>query len=281
MPAPVRVERPTATEIPLVLDSPHSGTDYPADFRFSCDFPTLRTAEDTFVEDLFGVAPALGATLVHARFPRSYIDVNRALDDIDPAMIDGTWPAPLKPGQKSALGLGLIRRLCVPGMPMYDRRLTVAEVQQRIDSYYRPYHAALSDVLDALHRRFGGVWHIDCHSMKSVGNEMAADRGSVRPDFCVSDFRGATAEPAFTRFAAERLTAMGYDARINDPYLGVQIVRTYGRPAERRHSIQIEVNRALYMDEATLRPTAGYATLKRDLTRLLESVRDWIAGRVK
>jgi N-formylglutamate amidohydrolase len=276
---PVLIERPRGAAIPLVLDSPHSGTWYPDDFDYVCDGELLKTAEDTHVEDLFGAGPDLGAVMVHARFPRSYIDVNRAADDIDPGMLDGSWPMPLNPGPKSGFGLGLIRNLCVPRMPVYDRKLSVAEVQGRIDGYYRPYHAALSAELDALHARFGQVWHVDCHSMQAVATDMAPDSGKTRPDFCVSDYRGTSADPAFTRFAADQLSGMGYEARINDPYFGVEIVRRYGRPAERRHSIQIEVKRSLYMDEKTRGRNAGYATVRRDLTRLLEAIKGWIAER--
>ena len=268
---------PLGNPIALVVDSPHSGTFYPEDFGFVCDGEMLRMAEDTHVQDLFAMAPMLGGTLVHARFPRSYIDVNRAETDIDPALLDGRWPGPLMPTEKSRFGMGLIRRLCAPGMPMYDRRLSVAEVQHRIDHYYRPYHAALEAALDSVVRRFGHVWHIDCHSMKSRGNELGPDPGSERPDMCVSDYRGATADTSFTRFVASKLDELGYRTRINDPYLGAEIVRRYGTPGSGRHSIQIEIKRSLYMDEVTRKPNDGYIRLKNDLTLLLMAVKEWIA----
>lgn len=274
---PVLIERPTVEPIALVLDSPHSGTVYPADFGYVCDFEILASSEDTHVHDLFGAGPALGATLVHATFPRCYIDVNRAEDDIDPALLDGPWRGPLSPSAKSAFGMGLMANLAQPGMPIYDRKLSVAEAANRIDAYHRPYHAALGAVLDETHAHFGRVFHVDCHSMTRVGTEMGPDAGIVRPEFCVSDQLGKTADPAFTRQVAEWLSGMGYDARVNDPYLGVEIVKRYGRPAERRHSIQVEIRRDLYMDEDTRRPNAGYARIKADLTALLERIRDGIA----
>ncbi len=275
----VITEAPTGTAIPLVLDSPHSGTDYPADFGTVADPETLRTCEDTHVHDLVRGGLGLGAVLVHAQFPRSYIDANRAVDDIDPELLDEPWPGPLAPGQKSRLGLGLIRRLCAPGMPMYDRKLSVAEVQGRIDRCYQPYHAAVADALDRTHQRFGRVFHIDCHSMKSLGNEMGTDPGAARPDFCISDQHGRTSDPAFPKLVADHLTALGYEARINDPYQGAELVRRYGRPAENRHSIQIEIKRSLYMDERSRVPNDGYGRVKADLTATLAAVRTWILSR--
>lgn len=267
------VSAPSAPEIPLVLDSPHSGTDYPADFGYACDFASLRIAEDTDVEKLFGHAPAVGGWLLAARFPRAYIDCNRDPTDIDPEMLDGVWPGRLAPGEKTRLGLSLIRKKATAGAPIYARKLTAAEVWGRIERCYLPYHGELQRLIDRVYARFGIVWHIDCHSMASRGNsETTADGPVARPDFVVSDRDGTTCEPGFTRAVADFLRGRGYDARINDPYKGAELVRRHGRPAEGRHSLQIEINRALYMDEATRAPNANYPKLKADLDALLESV---------
>lgn len=260
---------PVAPEIPLVFDSPHSGAIYPEDFRFDCPLPVLRGAEDAYVDELFGAAPATGAMLIGALFPRSYIDVNRSLADLDESLIDGRWPGPLAPGVKTRLGMGLIRRLAKPGLPVYARKLPVAEIEQRVADYYRPYHAALDAACDRLYARFGGLWHVNCHSMPSLSSANSRQGAGVpRPDFVLGDRDGTTCDGAFTRFAAATLAAMGYDVRINDPYKGVELVRKHGRPAERRHSLQIEVNRRLYMDEATLEKTSGFAKLQADIARL-------------
>ncbi|HEY0522567.1 MAG TPA: N-formylglutamate amidohydrolase [Stellaceae bacterium] len=261
-----------AAEVPLVFDSPHSGTIYPEDFRFACPFEVLRTAEDTYVEELYGAAPAHGATLLAALFPRSYLDVNRDVADIDPDLLDGPWPGPLSPGEKTRLGLGLVRRLAKPGMPVYDRKLSVAEVQARIARCYEPYHAALQAACDRLHRKFGAVWHVDCHSMPSEGNAMSTDPGACRADFVLGDRDGTTCDPALTDFVGRVLRGRGYSLKVNDPYKGVELVRRHGRPAEGRHSLQIEVNRALYMDEKTLVKTAGLDRLKADITHLIEAL---------
>ncbi len=264
--------------IPLVVDSPHSGEWYPDDFGHACTQAQLETGCDRLVHDLFMGTIVMGGTLLHAHFPRAYIDTNRAIDDIDPELLAGPWPTPLKPGQKSELGLGLIRRLALPGVPVYDRKLSVAEVQHRIDTYYRPYHAALKAELDQCHQEAGVVLHINAHSMKAVGNEMGTDAGQRRPDFCISDYHGTTSATSLTEFVAERLRSLGYDARINDPYFGAEIVRRYGRPAEGRHSIQIEVNRSLYMNEETRLPIHRYTEIKQHLTYLLMGIRDMLTG---
>ena len=271
---------PQAAPLPLVLDSPHSGEHYPDDFDHARPRAVVRQAEDTHVARLYGVAPKLGATLIEAMFPRAYIDANRSLDDIDPAMLADAWPTPLSVSRKTEQGIGLLWRKARDGTPMYDRKLTAAEVQLRIDRWYRPYHAALAAELAALHRAFGAVWHIDCHSMPAIGDAYSDDAGRPRKDFVLGDRDGTTCAPEFTALVAETLTALGYSVAVNDPYKGVEIVRRYGRPHERRHSLQIELNRRLYMNETTLEPTVGYKKLEADLERLLAAVSEYVQTRV-
>ena len=261
---------PRDGEVPLVFDSPHSGTDYPEDFDHTCARHVLRTAEDTYVHELYAAAPAQGATLIGALFPRSYIDANRHIADMDQALLAETWPHPLNPGVKTKLGMGLIRRLAVPKLPVYSRKLGVAEVQARIDKYYHPYHAELASAADRLHARFGGVWHVNCHSMKSVSNGMAAEGPGVpRADFVLGDRDGTTCAPELTQFVRQFLEMRGYGVRVNDPYKGVELVRRHGRPHENRHSLQIEVNRKLYMDEESFERNANFPKLKSDLDALV------------
>jgi N-formylglutamate amidohydrolase len=233
----------------------------------------LRTAEDTYVHELYAAAPNHGATLIGALFPRSYVDANRHVADIDQALLAEPWPHPLNPGVKTKLGMGLIRRLAVPKLPVYSRKLGVAEVQARIDRYYHAYHAELQAAADRLHARFGGVWHVNCHSMKSVSNGMAAEGpGVARADFVLGDRDGTTCAPELTKFVQRFLTKRGYDARINDPYKGVELVRRHGRPDENRHSLQIEVNRKLYMDEGRFERNGNFAKLKADLDALVAAL---------
>lgn len=261
---------PVVPEIPLIFDSPHSGTEYPEDFRYACPLDILRTAEDTHIEDLYGAAPEHGATLLGALFPRSYLDVNRHVGDIDEALLDAKWPGAMNPGEKTRLGMGLVRRLAKPNLPVYARLLPVAEMERRIARCYEPYHAMLQGICDRLHGKFGVVWLVNCHSMPARGSAMSSDGpDAVRADFVLGDRDGTTCAPELTDFVARLLRGRGYSVKINDPYKGVEIVRRHGLPAQDRHALQIEVNRALYMDEKTLVPNGHYATLKADLTYLI------------
>jgi N-formylglutamate deformylase len=276
--SPFTLHRPPGAVQPLVLDSPHSGEFYPDDFDHAPPREIVRMAEDTHVARLYGSAPALGATLLEANFPRAYIDANRSLADIDPELLADTWNEPLAPGRKTAQGIGLVWRLARDGSPMYRRKLAAAEIRDRIERWYRPYHAALDAELALRRREFGAVWHVDCHSMPAVGDALADDPGRERADFVLGDRDGTTCAPAFTAFVAATLTDLGYRVAINDPYKGVEIVRRHGRPAENRHSLQIEVKRTLYMDEASLLPNAGYARLEADLARLVAALLRHIRG---
>jgi N-formylglutamate deformylase len=265
--------------IPLVLDSPHSGTAYPADFDHLPPRDVVRQAEDTHVEALYAAAPSLGATLIEALFPRAYIDPNRHHADIDPALLADAWTGPMMPSRKTELGIGLVWRLAHGGVPMYARKLSSAEVRRRITHCYEPYHACLSAALDERHAAFGAVWHVNCHSMPAVGDVMSEDPGRARADFVLGDRDGSTCAPEFTAFVAETLTALGYAVAINDPYKGVELVRMHGRPGERRHSLQVEINRRLYMDESTLERHSGFAGLQSNLQRLLEALRQFVRDR--
>jgi N-formylglutamate amidohydrolase len=271
----------SAASVALVLDSPHSGSSYPPDFAPAIDIGVLRTAEDTWVDDLWSGALALGVPLIGASFPRSYIDPNRAADEIDALLIDGSWDGPINASGKVKLGKGLIWRMLDDGTPLYARKLSVAEVRHRIEACWKPYHQAVGEVLDAAYARFGKVWHINCHSMPSVAGLYATDKpGLIHPDFVLGDRDGTTSAPEFREFVAAYLRQRGYGVAINDPYKGVELVRAFGDPAQGRHSLQIEVNRKLYMDETTLRPSSGYARLQSDLTGLVAELASWIGRQV-
>jgi N-formylglutamate amidohydrolase len=271
--------RPTVAPVPLVFDSPHSGTHYPADFVHLPPRALVRKAEDTHVEALYASVTEVGATLIEALFPRAYIDPNRHVTDLDPGVVEEAWPGPIHPSRKTELGIGLVWRLAQGGVPMYAHPLPVAEIERRIALCYEPYHAAVAETIDERHRQFGRVWYIDCHSMPAVGDAMSDDPGRPRADFVLGDRDGSTCEPEFTGFVARTLGDMGYSVAINDPYKGVELVRRHGRPTERRHSLQIEVNRKLYMDEGTLERTPGFAALQADLARLAEALADYVRSR--
>jgi len=262
--------------IPLVFDSPHSSRHCPPDMRAVAPEAALMSGWDAYVDELWSGAVQHGATLLAARVHRSYIDFNRSRSDIDPELLDQPWPEPIKVSEKSKAGMGLIRRYALPAVPMYDRKLGIAEVQQRIERYYDPYHAELQRLINAAHARFGRSWHIDCHSMKSVGNAMNIDNGARRPDFVLGDRDGSAADPAFTAWVAQQLQGMGYVVKINDPYRGAELVRAYSDPQRGRHSMQIEINRALYMNEQSLERSAGFATLQQHLTQLAQAMSRYI-----
>lgn len=269
----VRVELPHTEPLPLVVDSPHSGMEWPPDFTPSASRAAILTTWDAWVDALWASAPDVGATLVHASFPRAYIDVNRSEDDLDPALIDGRWPYPVNPTVYSERGMGLIRRDALPDVPMYERPLSVETVERRITTHYRPYRATLRDRLDTLHAAHGAVWLLDCHSMKSRGNRMNVDAGAARPDIVVSDRRGTSAGAMHTAWVADWFRAHGFDTRVNDPYQGGDLVRTFGQPAQQRHAIQIEINRARYMDEAAVARAPGFDLLQRTLGVFLRDFR--------
>lgn len=257
----------------LVLDSPHSGTWYPEDFRHACDLAILRRAEDTHVDKLYDFAPSLGVSWIEAHFPRSYLDVNRALTELDVSLLDGAWPDPVEDGAKVRLGKGLVWRLTDDGVALYARQLGVAEVRERIERCWRPYHEAVAQAIDAAHHRHGYSIHVNCHSMPAIAASHATEfPGLVHADFVIGDRDGTTADPALTAWIARFLTARGYSVDINHPYKGVELVRRYGDPARHRHSIQLEINRRLYMNESTLELHEGYEPLKRDLRALVEAL---------
>ncbi|NIA70640.1 N-formylglutamate amidohydrolase [Pelagibius litoralis] len=268
-----------AKPTPLLIDSPHSGRVYPGDFSTAVPGTVLRGAEDWQVDVLFADAPAAGASLLTARFPRAYIDPNRRLDDVDPALLDGPWPKPLNPGPKTALGIGLFRARTGDGEPLLDAPLSVAALQARIERCWKPYRRALQEKLDRIHVRHGAVWHLNVHSMKSVGTAITPDGpGAQRPDMVLGDLEGQSCDPAFTAFVAERLRGFGYSVAVNDPYKGAEIVKTHGRPSENRNSLQIEMKRALYMDEATITATEGFEPLRANLRNLVADLVQWVGN---
>jgi N-formylglutamate deformylase len=271
---------PRKGHVPLVLDSPHSGTEYPGDFGSTVPVEILRQAEDSFVDELYAAGPDLGATLIAARFPRSYIDPNRSLLDIDATLLEGPWPGPAVPSAKTAKGIGLIWRVLDSGESIYSRKLGIEEVKRRIVSYHQPYQRAVKDALDRAHAHFGGVWHLNLHSMPAVSGSISEEGpGKPRADFVLGDRDATTCEPEFTALVAEKLRAMGYEVKINDPYKGVELVRAFSDPKGQRHSLQIEVNRRLYMDERTRARNAGFEGLQRNLVTLLEAVSLYAAER--
>jgi N-formylglutamate deformylase len=274
MNGPLVIHGPNEPRVPLLLDSPHSGHDFPADFDAAVSQFDLRDGEDSFVDELYLPATELGVALIAAQFPRTYLDPNRHAGDIDlELMDDARWPHERMPSGKAAIGKALIWRTLDDGRAIYARKLSVAEVESRIERCHVPYHGALTRWIDATHARFAASYHINCHSMNEVaGVQGEGGRGSRRADFVLGDRDGSTCEPGFTAFARRWLEAAGYDVKVNDPYKGVELVRAYSDPALGRHSLQIEINKRLYMDERSRTRNAGFDALQKNLRGLVEAL---------
>jgi N-formylglutamate deformylase len=270
---PVRRLEPRAAAMPAVFDSPHSGLLAPADFAAVLSLRELFRTADAYVDELFGTAPDHGAVLIAATFPRCYIDANRSLEQLDPSMIAEPWPGPVVNDAKVCRGVGLIWSHLPSGAAFYDAPLPRAAVERRIERCWRPYHEALERAIDQAHARFGAVWHLNCHSMRAHGT--ARDENGARqarPEMVLGDRDGTTCARAFLELVHGVLAGFGYQVAINRPYKGQELVRRYADPANDRHSLQIEINRALYMDERTGERSANFAPLQTQLAQLVAAV---------
>lgn len=272
---PCEVLAPETQTLPLVLASPHSGRHYPPAFveASRLDRLSLRRSEDGFVDEIFASAPDLGAPLLRANFPRAYVDANREPFELDPRMFVDPLPAYANTrSPRVAAGLGTIARVVANGADIYQDKLSFAEALRRIRTYYWPYHTTLRQLLDDTKARFGGAILIDCHSMPSIGGPMDRDAGHRRVDFVLGDCHGQACNPEIPRLVHEVLGEQGYHVTRNTPYSGGFVTRHYGRPETGVHALQIEVNRALYMDERQVRRASGLGPLARDLRAVIESV---------
>ena len=252
-------------EFPFVLSSPHSGRHYPERFlaMSRLDRNAIRRSEDSFVDELFAGAMALGAPMLAAHFPRAYLDVNREPWELDPRM----FAEPVPPfcnirSPRVAGGLGTVPRIVGEGQDIYFRRLPLQEALSRIDGIYKPYHERLKRLLATTHARFGYAVLIDCHSMPAG---IRVGESGIKPDFIIGDRFGTSAAAALTDCAIETLAAMGYRVVHNKPYAGGFITEHYGRPGEGLHALQIEVNRGLYMNERNFQPTADFIRVAADI----------------
>lgn len=270
----------SADRTPLFLDSPHSGCIYPDDFNSILPRLRLRRAEDAFVDDLFGETPTLGVTLIDAKFPRSYLDPNRDKLDFSPDDLADKWPGVLKPGKKAENGTGLVWVRMHGLTEVYGQKLTSAELAHRIEHCWTPYHRAVSETFDQLHKSFGCAYHMNCHSMRSIGNVKDPDGPTARPDFVLSDRDGTTCEPGFTQAAKAYLEKEGLSVQINFPMKGVELVRRYSDPSLGRHSMQIEVNRRHYMNEESIEKTANFDAFKSLLTGLVSEMATYAKSKV-
>ena len=270
------VLRPTAWTAPVLFNSPHSGQRYEAAFlRSSRLSPTaLRKSEDCYVDELFMRCLAHGAPLLRAHAPRCYIDLNREPYELDPRMFAGELPGYVnRASPRVAGGLGTIPRIVAEGEEIYRGRLSVTEAMTRIEQIYRPYHRALSALLDEVMKNHGAGLLVDCHSMPS-----SALAHALQADIVLGDRFGSACDEEITRFVEELLAARGLRTLRNKPYAGGFITQSHGAPRSGRHALQIEINRALYMNEATLEKSAGFVALQLVLDSVIAELLRGIGG---
>jgi len=269
--APVTVLRPVRQTVPVIFASPHSGRAYPADFLAAArlDPLALRRSEDSFVDELFSAAPDCGAPLLAATFPRAFCDANREPWELDPAMFADPLPAWVNTtSARVGAGLGTIARIVASGETIYRAKLSFAEAERRVRLFWQPFHETLEALISGTRALFGACLLVDCHSMPSHGG----GRTPGRADFVLGDAHGTACNPLVTHFIEQRLSALGYIVRRNDPYAGGYITRHYGRPREHVHVLQIEIARELYMDESRIERLPRFASVQQDMTALIEAV---------
>ena len=267
---PFEIREPDRLTTPLVFNSPHSGRTYPRRFLDASrlDAQALRRSEDSFVDELFAGVVERGAPLLLAHFPRAYCDVNREPYELDPRMFEGRLPAFANTrSMRVAGGLGTIARVVGEAQEIYARRLPVAEALDRIETLYKPYHRTLEQMLRRTRRLFGLAVLVDCHSMPS---SQGTREDQPRADFVIGDRYGTSAGAVFMDAAEDTLQGLGYAVVRNKPYAGGYITEHYGQPADSCHAVQIEINRALYMDERRLTRSNGFDSLAADLMTLVD-----------
>jgi N-formylglutamate amidohydrolase len=283
---PFEVFEPQELASPLVFSSPHSGNVYPRRFLASVRLEpaTLRRSEDAFVDALFARAVEFGAPLIRARFPRAYLDVNREPYELDPRMFEGRLPPFANTRSiRVAGGLGTIARVVGDSQEIYKSRLKVDDALARIEHLYKPYHLCLRHLLERAHRTFGCAVLIDCHSMPSASaqpprNDFADAR--ARGDFVLGDRYGTSCDMAIIDAVDRELRRQGYTVLRNKPYAGGYITEHYGDPAGGFHAMQIEVNRAIYMDERAIEPHERFEHVAGDLTRVIGVLFHLLARRI-
>lgn len=266
--------RPQCQTSSVVFASPHSGCDYPEWFlrRSLLNAQTIRSSEDAYVDRLFSTAPEYGAPFLMAEAPRAFLDLNRAADELDPALIRGVR-RPLN-NPRVASGLGVIPRVVANGRPIYHGKLALDEANRRIDSYWRPYHARLQTLLDDTRASFGRAILIDCHSMPHEALDTLVRGGAPRPEVVLGDRFGASAETDIVDEIESAFASAGFAVSRNAPFAGAYVTQHYGRPARKQHAIQIEIDRSLYMNEALIEPLPDFEEFR---ARLAGVIRDIIA----
>ncbi|MBI5275766.1 MAG: N-formylglutamate amidohydrolase [Burkholderiales bacterium] len=262
---------PEVAPVPVVVDVSRSGRCYPIDFRSPVPFTALHDNVSMYVDEIWKDSPKYGATMVQALFPNTYIDANRHELDLTPDMIDGEWPVPLEPAS-ARTGLGLLKSKSRYGEPLQERKLTVAEIQHRLDRYFRPYHRELASQMDRMLTAYGFYYNLSCHCMSAVGAPTHADYGKERLDFCLGNLSGASSSADFIEFVAEVIRQQGFSCSVNTPYTGGELNRRYGKPDGRQESIMVEINKRKFMDVASFRKNEGFDAIQGVARAVLAAV---------
>ncbi len=270
--AAYRIIEPQTVQTSVVFASPHSGCDYPEWFirRSLLNAHTIRSSEDAFVDQLFSDAPKFGAPFLVAQAPRALLDLNRAAEELDPALIQGVRKVGHNP--RVASGLGVIPRVVANGRAIYDSKMTRAEADIRIETYWRPYHSALKALLDAARQQFGEAILIDCHSMPREAVEGAMRRGVPRPEIVLGDRFGAAADVELVDQIEAAFVGAGFVVSRNTPFAGAYVTQHYGRPLKAQHAVQVEIDRSLYMDEANIQPHAEFDSFQKRLSQVVAEI---------
>lgn len=271
---PFRLNMPESWTTSVIFASPHSGRDYPEAFlRASVlDQRAIRTSEDAFVDQLFASAPRFGAPLLAARVPRAFIDLNRSADELDPALIRDVQRVTYNPRVSS--GLGVVPRVVANGRSIYRGKLSRQEADDRLRRYWYPYHAELQALLGQSHRLFGEAILIDCHSMPHEAIDPICPGRGKRPDIVLGDRFGAAAVLEVVEQVEAVFASAGLSVARNAPFAGAYTAQHYGRPSRRQHVVQVEIDRALYMDELRIEPSSDYAAFQE----VMVSVTGLLAG---
>ncbi len=269
---PFEITEPAAWRAPIIFNSPHSGSVYPREFLNASriDIVALRRSEDSFMDELIGGLSDRGFPVVRVNFPRSYVDVNREPYELDPRMFTGRLPSFANTrSMRVAGGLGTIPRVVGDGQEIYRERLGVDEALSRIEALYKPYHRALRRLINKAHQAFGTVILVDCHSMPSIGMSREEPR---RPDVVIGDRYGTSCAPPLPDVVEDTMAGLGYSVGRNKPYAGGFITEHYGNPASGLHTIQLELNRAIYMDERRRERGARFDQIVADFSVMADAL---------
>ena len=261
-----------AAPAPVLVDVSRSGREYPPEFRSPLPFSEVHDNVSMYVEELCGAAPDLGATLLFACFPNTFIDTNRSAADVDESLIEGQWPGPITQSDFTQRGLGLIKRLSRYGTQMQERKLTVAELQERLATYHEPYHQELARLLAGMRAASGRAIQLSFHCMSAIGAPTHADPGQARADFNIGDIHGTTCTPELFGFIAATLEARGHTVSRNFPYYGGELTRRHSNLANRSESVFIEINKRHFIDTKTFKRTEGFPAIKASVEALIGAV---------